>query len=168
MRGLKTRRRHWALFCDLFHIIIDKTDRIIRSVVAPRDMTWYVRDHLVLMRRWQHVGDLLMLLYRNVKNVQDCCARNPAVGWMFVGRSLKIRSNSAKALGVYVSPPMNKFVNLHPRASGDGYVVLGDWGRLQQPAAYLERFVLSTPLLEDKSFKGAHYLTIVVQSPLYS
>lgn len=46
------------------------------------------------------------------------------------------------------------------------------WGTgeaaVQQPAAYLERLVLSAPLLEDKSFKGAHYLTIVVQSPLYS
>lgn len=55
-----------------------------------------------------------------------------------------------------------------------GHLVMDmlSWGTgeaaVQQPAAYLERLVLSAPLLEDKSFKGTHYLTIVVQSPLYS
>lgn len=46
------------------------------------------------------------------------------------------------------------------------------WGTgeaaVQQPAVYLERLVLSVPRLRNKSFKGAHYLTIVVQSPLFS
>lgn len=40
------------------------------------------------------------------------------------------------------------------------------WGTgeaaLQQPATYLERLVLSAPLLGNKSFKGTHYLTIVI------
>lgn len=46
------------------------------------------------------------------------------------------------------------------------------WGTgeasVQQQAAYLERLVLSAPLLGNKRFKGTHYLTIVVQSPLFS
>lgn len=68
---------------------------------------------------------------------------------------------------------MNKFVSPHPRASGDGYVVPGggggDWGsRWPTTAVYLERLVLSVPQLENKSFKGSHYLTIVVESPLFS
>lgn len=43
----------------------------------------------------------------------------------------------------------------------------GDWrAAIQQQAAYLERLVLSAPLLEDKSFKDTHYLAIVGPSPL--
>lgn len=69
--------------------------------------------------------------------------------------------------GFYVNPCTNKFVSPHPRASGDGYVVPGDRrAAIQQQAAYLERLVLSAPLLGDKSFKDTHYLTIVVASPL--
>lgn len=67
--------------------------------------------------------------------------------------------------GFYVNPCTNKFVGPHPRASGDGYVVPGERNAaIQQQAAYLERLVLSAPLLEDKSFKDTHYLTIVVPS----
>lgn len=69
--------------------------------------------------------------------------------------------------GFYVNPCKNKFVGPHPRASGDGYGIPGDRrAAIQQQAAYLERLVLSAPLLEDKSFKDTHYLTIVVPSPL--
>lgn len=42
------------------------------------------------------------------------------------------------------------------------------WGTKEaaepQPVAYLQRLVLSVPLLGDKGFKSTHYLPIVVQA----
>lgn len=51
--------------------------------------------------------------------------------------------------------------------SREGYVCVEGEAAAQQPAACLEWFVLNAPPIRDKGFYGAHYLTIVVQSPLY-
>lgn len=58
---------------------------------------------------------------------QDCCALNLTVGSLLADHS-KSDQIVSKLLGCYVSPRVNKFVSPHPRASGDGYVVLGEWG----------------------------------------
>lgn len=62
---------------------------------------------------------------------------------------------------------MNKFVSPHPRASGDGYVVLREQeAAVQQQVAHHERPVLSVPLLGNKSFKGSHYLSMAGTIPI--
>lgn len=106
---------------------------------------------------------------------------NADVCWLYHSNSEPIMPN---LWGFYVSPRPNKFVCPHPRASGDGYAVLGEHcacvrarpracaclvgETVQQPAACLQRLVLNAARLQDKGFKGAHYLTIVVQYPLYA
>ncbi len=100
---------------------------------------------------------------------RDCCALNLTVRSLLADPS-KSDQTVLKLLGCYVSPRMSKFVSPHTR----GHLVMDmlSWGsrgsHIQQQASYLERLVLSAPLLGYKSFKSTHYLTIVVQSPLFS